>query len=152
MAFWLMKSEPSGWSWDDQVREGTAEWDGVRNYQAANNLKAMKRGDRAFFYHSVNEKRIAGIVAWGQRGRFVDQAVLLRTLEVVQAIYPGDLAALEAYINARPPPESMRVGETWGSNLLLGPPEPAGLPGVSASSGAQIGATAGRLLEQVRIR
>ncbi|MCZ6889070.1 MAG: hypothetical protein O7H39_11295 [Gammaproteobacteria bacterium] len=94
----------------------------------------------------------AGIVAWGQRGRFVDQAVLLRTLEVVQAIYPGDLAALEAYINARPPPESMRVGETWGSNLLLGPPEPAGLPGVSASSGAQIGATAGRLLEQVRIR
>ncbi len=62
MAFWLMKSEPSGWSWDDQVREGTAEWDGVRNYQAANNLKAMKRGDRAFFYHSVNEKCIVGIV------------------------------------------------------------------------------------------
>ncbi len=62
MAFWLMKSEPSGWSWDDQVREGTAEWDGVRNYQAANNMKAMKLGDRAFFYHSVNEKRIVGIV------------------------------------------------------------------------------------------
>ena len=62
MAFWLMKSEPGGWSWDDQVREGTAEWDGVRNYQAANNMKAMKLGDRAFFYHSVNEKRIAGIV------------------------------------------------------------------------------------------
>ncbi len=62
MAFWLMKSEPSGWSWDDQVREGSAEWDGVRNYQAANNMKAMKLGDRAFFYHSVNEKRIAGIV------------------------------------------------------------------------------------------
>ena len=62
MAFWLMKSEPGGWSWDDQVREGTAEWDGVRNYQAANNLKAMKLGDRAFFYHSGNEKRIAGIV------------------------------------------------------------------------------------------
>ena len=62
MAFWLMKSEPGGWSWDDQVREGTAEWDGVRNHQAANNMKAMKLGDRAFFYHSVNEKRIAGIV------------------------------------------------------------------------------------------
>ena len=62
MAFWLMKSEPGGWSWDDQVREGTAEWDGVRNYQAANNMKAMKLGDRAFFYHSGNEKRIAGIV------------------------------------------------------------------------------------------
>ena len=62
MAFWLMKSEPGAWSWDDQVRAGSAEWDGVRNYQAANNLKAMKRGDRAFFYHSVDEKRIAGIV------------------------------------------------------------------------------------------
>ncbi len=62
MAFWLMKSEPGGWSWDDQVSEGTAEWDGVRNYQAANNMKAMKLGDRAFFYHSGNEKRIAGIV------------------------------------------------------------------------------------------
>ena len=62
MAFWLMKSEPGAWSWDDQVKAGSAEWDGVRNYQAANNMKAMKRGDRAFFYHSVNEKRIAGIV------------------------------------------------------------------------------------------
>ena len=62
MAFWLMKSEPGGWSWDDQVSAGSAEWDGVRNYQAANNMKAMKLGDRAFFYHSVNEKRIVGIV------------------------------------------------------------------------------------------
>jgi len=62
MAYWLVKSEPSAWSWDDQVRDGTAEWDGVRNYQAANNLKAMKIGDRAFFYHSVNEKQIVGIV------------------------------------------------------------------------------------------
>ena len=62
MAHWLVKSEPGTWSWDDQVRDGTAEWDGVRNYQAANNLKAMKIGDRAFFYHSVNEKQIVGIV------------------------------------------------------------------------------------------
>ncbi len=62
MAYWLIKSEPGTWSWEDQVRDGTAEWDGVRNYQASNNLKAMKIGDRAFFYHSVNEKRIVGIV------------------------------------------------------------------------------------------
>ena len=62
MAYWLMKSEPSTWSWDDQVRDGVAEWDGVRNHQASNNLKAMRVGDRAFFYHSVNEKRIVGIV------------------------------------------------------------------------------------------
>jgi predicted RNA-binding protein with PUA-like domain len=62
MAYWLMKSEPGTWSWDDQVRDGVAEWDGVRNYQASNNMKAMTVGDRAFFYHSVNEKRIVGIV------------------------------------------------------------------------------------------
>jgi len=57
-----MKSEPGTWSWDDQVKDGTAEWDGVRNYQASNNMKAMKLGDRAFFYHSVNEKQVVGIV------------------------------------------------------------------------------------------
>jgi predicted RNA-binding protein with PUA-like domain len=62
VAYWLMKSEPGAWSWDDQVRDGTAEWDGVRNYQASNNLQAMRKGDKAFFYHSVNEKRIVGIV------------------------------------------------------------------------------------------
>jgi predicted RNA-binding protein with PUA-like domain len=62
VAYWLFKSEPGAWSWDDQVRDGTAEWDGVRNYQAANNMKAMKVGDRGFFYHSVNEKQIVGIV------------------------------------------------------------------------------------------
>ena len=62
MAYWLFKSEPGAWSWDDQVRDGTAEWDGVRNYQACNNMKAMKNGDLGFFYHSVNEKRIVGIV------------------------------------------------------------------------------------------
>ncbi|MDR3439556.1 EVE domain-containing protein [Telmatospirillum sp.] len=62
MAHWLVKSEPGHWSWNDQVTNGTTFWDGVRNYQAANNLKAMAIGDQAFFYHSVNEKRIVGIV------------------------------------------------------------------------------------------
>ena len=57
-----MKTEPGTWSWDDQVRDGVAEWDGVRNHQASNNMRAMRKGDRAFFYHSVNEKRIVGIV------------------------------------------------------------------------------------------
>lgn len=61
MAHWLMKSEPGTWSWDDQVKAGSAEWDGVRNYQAANNMKAMKIGDLVFFYHSVNEKQVVGI-------------------------------------------------------------------------------------------
>lgn len=62
MAYWLLKSEPGEWSWEDQQREGRTHWDGVRNYQAANNMKAMKVGDLAFFYHSVKEKRIVGIV------------------------------------------------------------------------------------------
>jgi len=62
MAYWLMKSEPGTWSWDDQVKDGVAEWDGVRNYQAANNLKAMQVGDKAFFYHSVKQKEVVGIV------------------------------------------------------------------------------------------
>lgn len=62
MNYWLFKSEPGAWSWDDQVEAGTAEWDGVRNHQANNNMKAMRNGDRGFFYHSVNEKRIVGIV------------------------------------------------------------------------------------------
>ena len=59
---WLFKSEPGEFSWDDLVRKGTTGWDGVRNYQAANNMKAMKVGERGFFYHSVDEKRIVGIV------------------------------------------------------------------------------------------
>lgn len=62
MAHWLLKSEPSAWSWEDQVKAGVDCWDGVRNHQAAANMKAMKTGDTAFFYHSVKEKRIVGIV------------------------------------------------------------------------------------------
>jgi len=64
MAYWLFKSEPSTWSWDDQKKKGAKgePWNGVRNYQANNNMKAMKKGDLGFFYHSVDEKRIVGIV------------------------------------------------------------------------------------------
>ena len=62
MAYWLFKTEPGAWSWDDQVKTGTDHWDGVRNYQANNNMKAMKIGDKGFFYHSVNEKQVVGIV------------------------------------------------------------------------------------------
>ena len=64
MRYWLFKSEPNTWSWEDQLAKGAAgeEWDGVRNYQARNNMREMKLGDRGFFYHSVNEKRIVGIV------------------------------------------------------------------------------------------
>ncbi len=60
--YWLLKSEPDAWSWDNQVKEGTSMWDGVRNYQARNNLKEMKKNDLCFFYHSVTERSIVGIV------------------------------------------------------------------------------------------
>src|SRR5210317_1718487 len=60
--YWLLKSEPSTWSWDDQVKAGVEMWDGVRNYQARNNLMKMKKKDLCFFYHSVSEKLIIGIV------------------------------------------------------------------------------------------
>lgn len=62
MNHWLMKSEPSAWSWDAQVKKGIEPWNGVRNYQANNNMKAMKKGDRAFFYHSNEDKAIVGVV------------------------------------------------------------------------------------------
>ena len=60
--YWLLKSEPSTWSWKDQVKAGIEMWDGVRNYQARNNLMKMKKKDLCFFYHSVSEKLIIGIV------------------------------------------------------------------------------------------
>lgn len=64
MAYWLFKSEPGTWGWDDQVAKGAAgqEWDGVRNYQARNNMRAMKTGDLGFFYHSQTGLEIVGIV------------------------------------------------------------------------------------------
>ena len=64
MAYWLFKSEPETWSWDDQVKKGKRgqEWDGVRNYTARNNMRAMKKGDQGFFYHSGGERQIVGIV------------------------------------------------------------------------------------------
>lgn len=64
MQYWLFKSEPSEWSWDDQTAKGAAgeEWNGVRNYQARNNMRAMRVGDLGFFYHSQKTKEIVGIV------------------------------------------------------------------------------------------
>ena len=62
MKYWLLKSEPIAWSWDNQVTEGPSMWDGVRNYQARNNLMEMKKNDLCFFYHSVTEKSVVGIV------------------------------------------------------------------------------------------
>lgn len=62
MAFWLIKSEPDAFSWDEQVANGVEPWTGVRNHQAKKNLAAMKKGDRAFFYHSNVQRAIVGVV------------------------------------------------------------------------------------------
>ena len=61
MNYWLVKSEPSEYSYDDLVKDGSTYWDGVRNYAARNNLKSMQKGDSVLFYHSVNEKAVVGI-------------------------------------------------------------------------------------------
>ena len=66
--YWLMKSEPDAYSWDDLVAEGEGTWDGVRNHRAANNLRAMRVGDEAFFYHSNIGLEIVGIVTISQAG------------------------------------------------------------------------------------
>ncbi|MGD2132963.1 MAG: EVE domain-containing protein [Maricaulaceae bacterium] len=64
MAYWLIKSEPETWSWDQQVKRGAKgeHWDGVRNYQARNNMRAMKKGDRCLFYHSGSAREVVGVV------------------------------------------------------------------------------------------
>ena len=70
MAHWLVKSEPEAWSWADHVKRGVEPWNGVRNFQAAKNLKAMQKGEQAFFYHSGEDRAIVGV------------------LEVVKTYYP----------------------------------------------------------------
>lgn len=72
MAYWLMRSEPDAYGWEDLVKEGGTEWDGVRNYAARNFLKEMKPGDRALFYHSQKDKAAVGVMeitrAWQPDG------------------------------------------------------------------------------------
>ena len=66
--YWLIKSEPAAFSWDDLVRDGETLWDGVRNHRAAMNLRAMKAGEKAFFYHSVTGKEIVGVAEISEAG------------------------------------------------------------------------------------
>jgi predicted RNA-binding protein with PUA-like domain len=101
MAHWLVKSEASAWSWDDQMRAGTDAWTGVRNHQAANYLKAMRTGDRAFFYHSVDEKRVVGVIQV-VREAFADPTdpsgrwVAVDVRPVAPLPHPVTLAAIKA--------------------------------------------------------
>lgn len=99
--FWLMKSEPDAYSWDDLLREGEGTWDGVRNYRARNNLAAMAVGDQAFFYHSNIGKEIVGIVTISASG-FPDPSdpdgkwVSVKVKPVCKLNRPITLAAIKA--------------------------------------------------------
>lgn len=101
MAYWLLKSEPSAYSWDRLVKEGRTSWTGVRNHQAANNLKAMKRGDRGFFYHSNEGLAIVGVVeivreAYPDPGDASGRFVTVDVAPLAAAKTPVTLAAIKA--------------------------------------------------------
>ena len=86
MAYWLMKTEPGDYSWTQLVTDGAARWDGVHNHQAASNMRAMKRGDRAFFYRSMQDPAVVGV------------------MEIVREAYedPGDPKRSFALVDVRP--------------------------------------------------
>jgi predicted RNA-binding protein with PUA-like domain len=101
MAHWLLKSEPFKYSWDQMVKDGRTHWDGVRNHQAALNLKAMKVGDTAFFYHSNEGKEIVGIVkivktAYPDPGDDAGRFVMVDVAPVKPVWTPVTLAAMKA--------------------------------------------------------
>ena len=101
MRHWLMKSEPAKYSWDDLVRDGRTSWDGVRNYQAANNLREMKVGDRAFFYHSNEGLAIMGVVeivraAYPDPSDKAGRFVMVDVMPMVPVNNPVTLAAIKA--------------------------------------------------------
>jgi len=92
MKYWLLKSEPNVWSIDQQIEEGSkgANWDGVRNYQAANNLKKMKKGDLCFFYHSNIGKEIVGIVEV-MKTAFIDPTDKMKRFVAVKVKFKNKL-------------------------------------------------------------
>src|ERR671929_962446 len=101
MAYWLIKSEPSAYSWDQLVKDKKTSWTGVRNFQAQINLKAMKVGDRAFFYHSGEGKEIVGIAevvktAYPDATDKDGKAVTVDVKAVEPVKHPVTLAAIKA--------------------------------------------------------
>jgi len=91
MKYWLLKTEPEDWSWDQQVKSGFkgAEWNGVRNFQAAKNLRNMKKGDKCFFYHTGKIKSIVGVVKV-KKEAFIDKSDKTKKFVsiIVEALYP----------------------------------------------------------------
>ena len=98
MAYWLMKSEPESYGWDDLVRDRGTEWDGVRNNAARLHLKAMKPGDEAFFYHSMSDKAVVGIMRIAREAAPDprDSAWVSVRVEPVRPLGPVTLADIKA--------------------------------------------------------
>ena len=98
MAYWLMKSEPESYSWSDLVRDGGTEWDGVRNNAARLHLRAMKKGDEAFFYHSMSDKAVVGIMRIAREAQAdpKDPDWVSVRVEPLLAIGPVSLAEIKA--------------------------------------------------------
>ena len=98
MAYWLMKSEPEAYSWADLVRDRGTEWDGVRNNAARLHLKAMKKGDEAFFYHSMSDKAVVGIMRIAREAQPdpKDPAWVSVRVEPVRPLEPVTLADIKA--------------------------------------------------------
>jgi predicted RNA-binding protein with PUA-like domain len=98
MAHWLMKSEPGSYSWDDLVRDGATDWDGVRNNAARLHLRAMKAGDQAFFYHSGEDRAVVGIMAIAGPGQpdGPDGAWVKVPVKPLKPLKPVTLAAIKA--------------------------------------------------------
>ena len=98
MAFWLMKSEPETYGWDDLVRDGATDWDGVRNNAARLHLRAMQPGDEAFFYHSGKDKAVVGILRIAGPGQpdGPDGAWVKVPVEPVRPLGPVTLEAIKA--------------------------------------------------------
>ncbi|AJP73962.1 EVE domain-containing protein [Sphingomonas hengshuiensis] len=131
MAYWLLRSEPDAYSWDDLVRDGETEWNGVRNYTARNFLKEMAPGDRALFYHSNTEKAAVGIMeitrAWqpdGDDGKWASVAVrpvekLARPVTLAAIKAEARLAELEVIRQSRLSVTPVRDAE-WAVLLEMG--------------------------------
>ena len=140
MAHWLVKSEPFKYSWDKFVADGRTHWDGVRNHQAAINLKAMAVGDKAFFYHSVDEKRIVGVV------------------EVVKEAYPdatdptGRFVTVDQFIDNTKGRPSSFFGDGLVAHVSMADPVCPRLSEMAAQYGDGHPASAGRQYRGVSIQ
>ncbi|AQR74000.1 EVE domain-containing protein [Sphingomonas sp. LM7] len=130
MAYWLLRSEPDAYSWDDLIRDGGIEWNGVRNYTARNFLKEMQPGDQAIFYHSNTEKAAVGIMeitrAWqpdGDDGKWASVAVkpvekLARPVTLADIKAEPRLAQIEVLRQSRLSVTPVRAGE-WAVLLEM---------------------------------